>query len=238
MKSSDRGTLARLARVLITLAVVVVFAGLAFAMLSLPVEPSGLAAEVGAELARAGAANPVTAVLLNFRGYDTLLEIAVLLLALLAIWTTRRGELRPQRDAGEILKSLASIQAPVMLVVAGYLLWAGASAPGGAFQAGAVLAAAGVLLVLAGSHWPRRMSGWPLRTGLALGLAVFIGVGVAVMPGGREFLAYPTSGVAVIILVLEISATVSIGLVLLDMFLSVLRGRASNTETIASIEEP
>ncbi|UCG72405.1 MAG: sodium:proton antiporter [Chromatiales bacterium] len=238
MTNPERDTLARLARFGSTLAVALVFAGLAFAMLSLPAEPTGLAAAVRAELPGTGAANPVTAVLLNFRGYDTLLEIAVLLLALLAIWTMRRGQLRPQRDPGDVLESLASIQAPVMLVVAGYLLWAGGSAPGGAFQAGGILAAAGVMLVLAGSGWPQRLSGWPLRVALVLGLSAFICVGVAVVLGGQEFLAYPASGAATIILVLEICATVSIAVILLDMFLSVLRGRASRTDTTASIDQP
>ena len=41
-------------------------------------------APVAAHLAESGVTHPVTAVLLNYRGYDTLLEIAVLLLALLA----------------------------------------------------------------------------------------------------------------------------------------------------------
>ncbi len=36
-------------------------------------------------MAASGVEHPVTAVLLNFRGYDTLLEIAVLLLALLVM---------------------------------------------------------------------------------------------------------------------------------------------------------
>lgn len=238
MSRADRKMPARLARALLTLAVTFVFAGLAFAMLSLPVEPSGLAEAVGAELAGAGARNPVTAVLLNFRGYDTLLEIAVLLLALMAIWTMRRGELRAQRDPGEILAFLASVQVPVMIVVAGYMLWSGGDAPGGAFQAGAILAAAGVLLVMAGSDWPQRLSGWPQRVGLVLGLTVFIAVGVASVLSGRAFLEYSGSLVAPTILILEVSATVSIGLALLDMFLSVLRGRASNTETAASMEDP
>jgi len=238
MSRADREIFARLARALLALAVAGIFAGLAFAVLSLPVDPAGLAEAVGAELAGAGARNPVTAVLPTVRGHDTFLDIAVLLLARMASWTMRRGELRPQRDPGEILTFLASVQAPVMIVVAGYLLWSGGDAPGGAFQAGAILAAAGVLLVLAGSDWPQRLSGWPLRAGLVLGLTVFIAVGVASVLGGRAFLDYSERLVAATILIIEVSATVSIGLALLDMFLSVLRGRASNTETAASMEDP
>ena len=42
---------------------------------------------VAAHMAESGVEHPVTAVLLNFRGYDTLLEVAVLLLALLGVLT-------------------------------------------------------------------------------------------------------------------------------------------------------
>ena len=40
---------------------------------------------VASNMAVSGVENPVTAVLLNFRGYDTLLEIGVLLLAALSV---------------------------------------------------------------------------------------------------------------------------------------------------------
>ena len=43
-------------------------AGLGLAVLSLLPEPAGLQAQVAAELGRSGVSNPVTAVLLNFRG--------------------------------------------------------------------------------------------------------------------------------------------------------------------------
>jgi len=51
-----------------------------------PLHP-GLVHLVSANLDSAGAENPVTAVLLNFRAYDTLLESMVLLAALIAIWS-------------------------------------------------------------------------------------------------------------------------------------------------------
>ena len=53
-------------------------AGLSWALLSLPAMPAGLTAESLARLPESGVTNPVTAVLLNYRGYDTLLEVGVL----------------------------------------------------------------------------------------------------------------------------------------------------------------
>ena len=61
---------------------VLLFAGaIGWAILSLPTEWNGLGDRVADRLDESGVRNPVTAVLLNFRGYDTLLEIGVLLLA-------------------------------------------------------------------------------------------------------------------------------------------------------------
>jgi multisubunit Na+/H+ antiporter MnhB subunit len=63
--------------------------------------------------------------------------------------------------------------APLMVLVATYLLWAGTTQPGGAFQAGAVLGAAGLLLLLSGRRAPETdRPFW--RALLAGGLAVFL----------------------------------------------------------------
>ncbi len=67
-------------------------AALGWAVLSLPSRPAGLTAASLAKLPESGVTNPVTAVLLNYRGYDTLLEVGVLLLAIVAVWSLRRGE--------------------------------------------------------------------------------------------------------------------------------------------------
>lgn len=56
-----------------------------------------LRAQVAAQLPASGVDHPVTAVLLNFRGYDTLLEIAVLLVAVTAGLCARHAQ--PDYDA-------------------------------------------------------------------------------------------------------------------------------------------
>ncbi len=47
---------------------------------------------------------------------------------------------------------------PLLIMIGGYLLWAGANAPGGAFQSGALFGAAGVLMQLGGLNPLERMS--------------------------------------------------------------------------------
>lgn len=195
--------------------------GLGYAVLSLPEHAEGLQKVVADKMEVSGVSNPVTAVLLNFRAYDTLLEMCVLLLALIAVWSlgpiTQQGEAAP----GAVLDILTRLLVPLLILVAGYLLWVGSHAPGGAFQAGAVLAAAGVLLMLSGWRLRVKLAGLPLRLMLIVGLLVFLVVVVALMLLGGNFLEYPPSITSALILLIETAATLSIGMTLAALFLGV-----------------
>ena len=186
-----------------------------------------LAQSVSANLTNSGVSNPVTAVLLNFRAYDTLLELAVLLTAVLGIFALseeRTGYL----PAGPVFNGLVSWLVPALILMAGYLLWVGAHAPGGAFQAGATLAAAGVIMRLAG----KRDIGLPLGSSsymnivLVSGLGLFLLVGLSMLVLGRPFLSYPRAMAGKLILLIEAAAMISIAATLLLAFLG---GRPKNT---------
>lgn len=195
-----------------------VAAGLVYSVLSLPPVSSGLSVEVDANLGTSGVENPVTAVLLNFRGYDTLLEIFVLLLALLGVWSL--GGLPPQRvaPAGPVLHTLAVVLTPVLILLAAYFLWAGVKGPGGAFQAGATLGAAGVLLQLAGWRPGPGFARVHWRLILVAGPALFILVALFTIVAGRHLLEYAPEHAGTLILLLESGATLSIGLTLAGLF--------------------
>jgi multisubunit Na+/H+ antiporter MnhB subunit len=190
-------------------------AGLNWAVLSLPAKPTGLTAESLVKLPESGVANPVTAVLLNYRGYDTLLEVGVLLLAIVGVWSLRRGEW-PAGDLRDrpLLMSLLRVLLPVLALAAGYLLWIGAFAPGGAFQGGALLGGAIVLVLLAGLARRFMQRDRLLRLGLVLGVLVFAAVCAVtkVLAGG--LLQYPAGSGGTWILVIESAALISIGLTL------------------------
>lgn len=189
------------------------------ALLELPAPAVDLPAAVGAQMAESGVAHPVTAVLLNFRGYDTLLEIGVLLLALIVVLAVAaREEAKQPAAADPVLQTLARIAAPLMLLAAVYLLWAGAFRPGGAFQAGAVLAAAAVLLHLAGLAAAWQKPGKRLRIGLAAGFLVFLAVAAGLLVEGA-LLQYPPAWAGALILLIEATLTVSLGLILAGLFL-------------------
>lgn len=195
------------------------FVGLGGALLSLPTEAPGMSAPVAENLSTSGVSNPVTAVLLNFRAYDTLLEKAVLLLAVVAAWSLSMAPREPVSSPGRVLDVFVRLLVPLMIIVASYLLWVGAHAPGGAFQAGAVLAAVAVLLLLSGKSLPAGWEGWPLRALLTLGLGLFIAVGAAVMLFGYRFLEYPPDQAGNLILLIEVVATVSIAVALATLFM-------------------
>jgi len=197
---------------------------LGYAVIFLPEQAEGLATAVSDQMGNSGVDHSVTAVLLNFRGYDTLLEMAVLLLALIGVWSLApqsRAETISIPPASPVLLALFRLLIPLMILVAGYLLWVGAHAPGGAFQAGAVLAAAGVLALLCGKRLEGRLAGWPLRFGLVLGTAMFVAVAAAVMVGGAHLLQYPLEWAGGLILLIEAAATFSIGVTLMALFFGV-----------------
>jgi len=202
-------------RVLVGVLSIALLAALGWAVLSLPLRPTGLTGASLARLPESGVTNPVTAVLLNYRGYDTLLEIGVLLLAIIAVWSLRRGEW-PVRHLHDrpLLMSLLRVVLPVLVLAAGYLLWIGAFAPGGAFQGGALLGGAIVLVMLGGLA--RRVLAFDrlLRAGLVLGVIVFAAVCAVTMLLTGGLLQYPPGTGGTWILVIESAALVSIGLTL------------------------
>ncbi len=192
---------------------------LGYTVWTLPTDAAGLGKDVAANLDLSGVSNPVTAVLLNFRGYDTLLEVMVLLLALLGAWsvgvTTRQREAAP----GPVLDTLSRLLAPLLILVAAYLLWVGAHAPGGAFQAGAVLAAAEVLLLLSGWRLPAALAALPLRLALVAGPATFLLVAVITLLLEGKLLLLPPAWAGRLILIIETAATISIGVTLIALYL-------------------
>ncbi len=201
------------------LLVLTVAAGLAYVVTGLSARAAGLNAEVAASLAASGVSNPVTAVLLNYRGYDTLLELFVLLLALLGVWSLGGVSLRRAPPPGRVLDTLVRLLVPLMILVSAYLLWVGAHAPGGAFQAGAVLGAAGVLLLLSGWRLRAWLVSLPVRLVLVAGPGAFLVMAVITLLIEGRLLAYPVAWAGVLILVLEAMATLSIGLTLAALFL-------------------
>lgn len=183
-----------------------------------------------AELPATGLGNAVTGVLLAFRGLDTMLEMAVLLVALLGAWTVL-GDARPGRvhrvdRRTPLVGSLLTVVAPITLLVAVHLLLAGTDAPGGAFQAGAVLTGCGVLMVLTGTLRPTAAAGLATRLLVIAGLAAFVLVGAGAAVAGHAPMTLPGTWAVYLI---ETAMMLSIALTMTLLFARArgLRGEGS-----------
>ena len=196
------------------------------AVLALAPRAPGLDAEVRAALAPTGASHPVTAVLLGFRAYDTFLEILVLVVAALGVDTVlagarsaAAGRTLPSAPLhGSMVDSLARALAPVFVLVAGYLVWAGSHAPGGAFQAAAVAAGGGVLALLAGRLPAPRFASPAIRAAVAIGPLTFAALAALPLATGAAMLASPRAHAGAVLLALEIVLVVTITVVLVMFF--------------------
>jgi multicomponent Na+:H+ antiporter subunit B len=96
--------------------------------------------------------NTVTAIVVTFRGLDTLGEVTVLFLATAGVGfflKRKDSEKDKKRTGSEILKTGANILTPMIILLGVYIFVHGHLTPGGGFQGGVVIASAFLLLTLA-----------------------------------------------------------------------------------------
>jgi multicomponent Na+:H+ antiporter subunit B len=147
-----------------------------------------------------GIPNMVASILASYRGYDTLGEVVVVfaavvgVISLLALRRRPAGVKYARRDyeKHEVLKVVASMVVPVIMLFALYVQFHGEYSPGGGFQAGVIFAASIILYALvfgleaARRIIPPHVLGWLPATGVL----IFGGVGVLTMALGGNFLDY------------------------------------------------
>lgn len=172
-------------------------------------------------LANSGVKNPITAVLLNYRSFDTLLEVAVILLVAIAVKPdSHEAALKPKLEKHQkiLLISLINTIVPIAILTSGYLLWIGASEPGGAFQAGALLA--GAFIVLSSIHYsPSVLIRELVDFACGIGLAIFSIIGLLMLFRNGKFLQYSGAEASIMILIIEFCVTISIACILLNLYL-------------------
>jgi multisubunit Na+/H+ antiporter MnhB subunit len=207
-----------LARV-VTLLAVALGTVLAGAMLTLPAALGTPVTPTLAAVPDSGVSHPVTAVLLAFRAYDTLLEMAVVLLAVRIAAPDEPLPPPAPADVDAISAALLRLLVPLIVVVATVLMWVGTRQPGGAFAAGALAAGAGVALRL-GGQWTAALVDLQWRVLQVFGIAVFIVLGALPLLAGRPWLSTPDGWASVVLVVIEAALTVSIAAGLVSLFAS------------------
>ena len=224
LKAATSGAAPRLWVKILAGALSVLVAGaLAFVVASLPTPAPTLAPQAAAAAVGPGAGlgNPITAVLISYRAFDTMLEKVVLLLAVLGIWSVGAdaawggapAPLRRARADGAMVL-LAQILAPIGALIGVHIFWVGADAPGGAFQGGALLAAMWMVAMMARLAEPPRIESRPLRLALIAGPAVFLVVGLAGIGLAGSFFAFPANFAKPLILFIEAFMVLSVAVAL------------------------
>lgn len=182
--------------------------------------------------AEIGVPNAVTSVLASYRGYDTLGEVAVIftagvgVLALLGYRTCRRNTELAGAGKLVVLRVIAKLFFPLILLFALYVQFHGDYGPGGGFQAGVIFATGFILYALAFGlgNAQRVIPGQLLRTLAAVGVLIYAAVGIESMLLGGQFLEYrvladdPVSGQHLGILLIELGVGITVAAVMLIIY--------------------
>jgi multicomponent Na+:H+ antiporter subunit B len=183
-----------------------------------------------------GVPNIVTSVLASYRGFDTLGETVVIFTAGLGVMALLLVSRRTKEESKKlvpadmrqqiILRVVAKMMLPLILLFALYVQFHGDYGPGGGFQAG-VIFAAGIILytMLFGLGVTQRVFKPELIALLtASGVLIYAGVGVACMLLGGNFLDYsmlshdPVHGQHLGILLVELGVGITVAAVMITIF--------------------
>jgi multicomponent Na+:H+ antiporter subunit B len=137
-----------------------------------------------------GAPNVITGILLTYRAFDTLGEVAVLFMvaAVIGLLLGARGETGKReadaQPATEIVQNGADILVPLIALFAAYIVMHGHLGPGGGFQGGAVMASCVLLLVLAKPDYRIKLAQLSVIESLAGLFIVLVGIAGIAFAGG------------------------------------------------------
>jgi len=195
-----------------------------------------------------GIPNVVASILASYRGYDTLGEVVVVFSAVIGVLALLGLRERPpgfvvgpprRLDQHAVLKVIAKLVVPVILLFALYVQFHGEYSPGGGFQAGVIFAAAIILYALvfgldeARTVIPPRV----LQKLPAVGVLIFGGVGLLTMLLGGNYLAYnalrdnPQKAQQTGIILVEIGVGVTVASVMLLIYFTFAeRSRGKKTQ--------
>ncbi len=187
-------------------------------------------------MAEVGMPNVVTSVLASYRGFDTLGEVVVVFTAGIGVISLLMVSRRTKEEAQNlipadmqqqiILRVVAKMMIPLILIFALYVQFHGDYGPGGGFQAG-VIFAAGIILytMLFGLSLSQKVYK-PIAIELltALGVLLYASVGVACILLGGNYLDYdylshdPVHGQHYGILLIELGVGITVASVMITLF--------------------
>jgi len=127
-----------------------------------------------------------------------------------------------------VLRVVSKFLVPFILLFALYVQWHGDFGPGGGFQAGVIFAAAFILygLIFGIEKTRQVVPAWVSRSGLAVGVLLYAGVGVAGILLGGNFLDYnvlaheATHGQHIGILLVELGVGITVAAAMITIFVT------------------
>jgi len=135
-----------------------------------------------------GAPNLVTAIVVTYRGFDTLGEVTILFVsaAIVGLFLkTENHRLKYKiRSTSEILHTAQRLLFPVMILFGIYIFMNGHLTPGGGFQGGAVIATAMILALLTNPESPISHRAFNLLESVSGFSYIIIGVLGVLLAGG------------------------------------------------------
>ncbi|WP_027232787.1 hydrogen gas-evolving membrane-bound hydrogenase subunit E [Phyllobacterium sp. UNC302MFCol5.2] len=137
-----------------------------------------------------GASNVVTGILITYRGFDTLGEVAVLFMVAASVGVllkSKTGQDAPSaggREPSELVRTGAEVILPFIFLFGAYVIMNGHLSAGGGFQGGAVVASGVMLLMLASPASQLHHGFLSVTESLAGVIYVSIGVLGIVFAGG------------------------------------------------------
>lgn len=181
-----------------------------------------------------GLPNMVTSVLASYRGFDTLGETAVVfaaaigVLSLLGMPKREKDMLESGLKSHIVLRVIAKLIIPLIILFALYVQFHGDYGPGGGFQAGVIAAAAFILYALVfGLNFSQEVIKPQFLLFLApLGVLIYAGTGLVSMLLGGNFLDYdllasnPVDGQHYGIIIIELGVGITVFAAMLSIFYS------------------
>lgn len=139
-----------------------------------------------------GAPNVITGILLTFRAFDTIGEVAVLFMVAAGVGLVLSGKTsadasgspESKTPASEIVRTATQILLPLIAIFAAYIIMNGHISAGGGFQGGAVIASAALLLLLANPSQDLNATFLSITESLAGVLFVAVGIAGLIAAGG------------------------------------------------------
>ena len=125
-----------------------------------------------------------------------------------------------------VLRVIAKLLIPFILLFALYVQFHGDFGPGGGFQAGVIFASAFILYALVfGVDVARKVApDWAVRSFIALGALIYGGIGLVSMFRGGNYLDYsvlsadPVAGQHLGILIIELGVGITVAAVMIAIF--------------------